>query len=48
MISGGMNQNRLFESGLGLSFPWKVVRSELEEGGSGSKFLCVDIEVEPG
>jgi len=47
-IRGGMNQNSLFESGLGLSFPWKVVRSELEEGGSGSKFLCVDIEVEPG
>lgn len=43
-----MNQNMLFESGLGLSAPWKVVRSGLEEGGGGSKFLYVDIEVEPG
>jgi transposase len=43
-----MNQNRLFESGLGLSAPWKVVRSGLEDGGDGTKFLYVDIEVEPG
>jgi len=43
-----MNQNMLFEAGLGLKSPWKVVRSGLEDGGAGSKFLYVDIEVEPG
>ena len=43
-----MNQNMLFETGLGLSAPWKVVRSGLEDGGAGSKLLYVDIEVEPG
>ena len=48
MVEGGMNQNRLFELGLGLSAPWKVVRRGLEEGGAGSKFLSADIGVEPG
>ena len=43
-----MNQNMLFAAGLGLSAPWKVVRRGLEDGGEGSKFLSVDIEVEPG
>ena len=38
----------LFEVGLGLSSPWKVVRIGFEDGGAGSKFLYVDIEVEPG
>jgi hypothetical protein len=37
-----MNQNMLFEAGLGLNSPWKVVRSGLEDGGGGSKFLYVD------
>lgn len=48
MVVGTMNQNMLFAAGLGLSAPWKVVRSGLEDGGEGSKFLSVDIEVEPG
>lgn len=43
-----MNQNMLFEVGLGLSAPWKVVRSGLEDGGEGGKFLYVDVEVEAG
>lgn len=43
-----MDQNMLFLAGLGLSAPWKVVRSGLEGGGEGAKFLYVDIEVEPG
>lgn len=43
-----MDQNTLFMVGLGLSAPWKVVRSGLEDGGDGSKFLYVDLEVEPG
>lgn len=48
MVRRGMNQNMLFEVGLGLCAPWKVVRSGLEEGGEGNKFLYVDIEVEAG
>lgn len=43
-----MDQNTLFSLALGLGSPWKVVRSGLEDGGSQSKFLYVDIEVEPG
>ena len=43
-----MDQNSLFMLGLGLSAPWKVVRSGLENTGEGTKFLYVDIEVEPG
>lgn len=33
---------------LGLSKPWKVVRSGFEEAGKESKFLYVDLEVETG
>jgi transposase len=43
-----MDQNTLFAMALGLSAPWQVVRSGLEEGGAESKFLYVDIEVQPG
>lgn len=43
-----MNQNELFAIALGLSTPWKVARSGLEDGGGGTKFLYVDIELEPG
>ena len=43
-----MDQNMLFMAGLGLSAPWKVVRSGLEDGTGGTKFLYIDIEVEPG
>lgn len=43
-----MDQNMLFTMALGLAQPWKVVRSGLEDGGGGSKFLYVDIEVEAG
>lgn len=43
-----MDQNTLFMMGLGLSAPWKVVRSGLEDSGAGAKILYVDIEVEPG
>jgi transposase len=43
-----MDQNMLFSLGLGLTSPWKVVRSGLETGGAESKFLYVDIEVEAG
>jgi transposase len=43
-----MDQNTLFMAGLGLSSPWQVVRSGLEDSGGGVKFLYVDIEVEPG
>jgi transposase len=43
-----MDQNSLFMLGLGLSAPWKVVRSGLESSGEGTMFLYVDIEVEPG
>jgi len=43
-----MDQNTLFAMALGLSAPWQVVRSGLEEGGAESKFLYVDMEVEPG
>lgn len=43
-----MDQNDLFATALGLSAPWKVARSGLEDGGGGTKFLYVDIELEPG
>jgi transposase len=45
---GGMDQNHLFEMGLGLSAPWKVVASGLEESGPQSKILYVDIDFEEG
>jgi hypothetical protein len=37
-----MDQNNLFEIGLGLAAPWKVVRSGLEECSAQSKILYVD------
>jgi len=43
-----VDQNELFATALGLSAPWKVARSGLEDGSGGTKFLYVDIEVEPG
>jgi transposase len=43
-----MDQNDLFAIGLGLGAPWKVVRSGLEDSGSGSKILYVDIDFEAG
>lgn len=43
-----MDQNDLFAMALGLSTPWKVVRSGFEEAAAGSKFLYVDLEVEAG
>jgi transposase len=43
-----MDQNNLFEIGLGLVSPWKVVRSGLEDSGPGSKMLYVDIDFEAG
>ncbi len=43
-----MDQNNLFTLAPGLNSPWKVVRSGLEDGGAGSKFLYVDIEVDAG
>jgi transposase len=43
-----MDQNTLFEVGLGLEAPWKVVRSGLEESGAQSKILYVDIDFEGG
>jgi transposase len=43
-----MNQNELFAMGLGLTAPWKVVRSGLEESGEKSKILYVDIDFEEG
>src|SRR6187431_1946336 len=43
-----MDQNDLFALALGLSAPWKVVRSGFEEAGEQSKFLYVDLEVEVG
>lgn len=43
-----MDQNTLFMVALGLSAPWKVMRSGFEDSGSGAKILYVDIEVEPG
>ena len=42
-----MNQNDLFAMTLGLSTPWKVVRSGFEVAHSDRKFLYVDLEVEP-
>jgi transposase len=43
-----MDQNELFEIGLGLETPWKVVRSGLEASGEQSKILYVDIDFEDG
>jgi transposase len=43
-----MDQNQLFSQAMGLSAPWKVVRSGLEDGDDGTKYLYVDIELEPG
>ena len=43
-----MDQNNLFEIGLGLAAPWKVVRSGLEECSAQSKILYVDIDFENG
>ena len=43
-----MDQNHLFEIGLGLAAPWKVVRSGLEECTEGKKILYVDIDFENG
>ena len=43
-----MDQNNLFEIGLGLAAPWKVVRSGLEQCGEQSKILYVDIDFEGG
>ena len=43
-----MDQNDLFAMALGLSAPWKVVRSGFEEATTESKFLYVDLEVEAG
>jgi len=42
------NQDRLFSQALGLNDPWIVVRSALEDGGKGTKFLAVDIDHKPG
>ena len=47
-VRRGVDQNGLFLAGRGLSAPWKVVRSGLEDSAEGAKFLYVDIEVEPG
>ena len=44
----GMDQNSLFEAGLGLEAPWKVTGSGLERDQSGKMFLCLEIEVQPG
>jgi len=43
-----MDQNDLFAIGLGLSTPWKVVRSGLEDCSAQSKVLYVDIDFEGG
>lgn len=43
-----MDQNSLFEIGLGLATPWKVVRSGLEDCSAQSKILYVDIDFEEG
>jgi transposase len=43
-----MDQNNLFAVGLGLSAPWKVVRSGLEEASEQGKVLYVDIDFEDG
>ena len=43
-----MEQNTLFAAALGLKTPWKIERSGLEAVGEGTKFLYLDIEVEPG
>ncbi len=42
MAGLAMDQNDLFGMALGLSAPWKVVRSGFEEADAGSKFLYVD------
>ncbi len=43
-----MNQNLRFAAALGLMPAWKVVDSGLEEEADGTKYLFLDIEVEPG
>jgi transposase len=43
-----MDQNSLFEIGLGLTAPWKVVGSGLEECDGQKKILYVDIDFETG
>ena len=43
-----MDQNDLFAAALGLAAPWKVIRTGLESGEVGTKFLYLDIEVEVG
>src|SRR5882724_5714367 len=43
-----MDQNELFTLGLGLTPPWKVVRSGLEEGEGGAKILFVEIDFTEG
>ena len=43
-----MDQNDLFAIGLGLTAPWKVARSGLEECDSQKKILYVDIDFENG
>jgi hypothetical protein len=40
-----MDQNMLFMVGLGLSAPWKVVRSGLEDSTGGTKFLYIDTQL---
>ncbi len=43
-----MDQNELFAIGLGLTAPWKVVRSGFEDSGAGSRILYVDIDFDAG
>jgi transposase len=43
-----MDQNELFALGLGLTSPWKVVRSGLEDAGGQTKILSVDIDFPNG
>jgi transposase len=43
-----MDQNELFGAGLGLTAPWKVVSSGLEDGGDGTRVLYVEIDFEEG
>lgn len=43
-----MEQNQLFATGLGLSAPWTVTRSGLQDNGLEGKYLYVDIDLEPG
>lgn len=43
-----MDQNSLFGAALGISEPWKVVRSELEKSGAEGRILSLDIDFESG